>query len=476
MGPRPALLVDFGVGAAELIKTMALAAVLVCVNVFGTRADGQRANELFSANRASIVKVVASGIGPDGVSKRLLGSGFVATFNQGQLFIVTAKHVVGSDVSDSSKNEDWSVENGAVQRKIEIFGLDEGNIFRKIGTAEEVAINRPENIDLALLVITNGPELPSLKLRHAAPPNELNRDVMLMAFKSNKGFLTQPIPLAEGARAQYYQYVLSSPSTTGESGGPWIDLKSGGVIAVAHGIEASQTAPSTLAVPVDFVMQILKSVGQSANLRYVDDEPKSLGRPVKFAILDISGSVFGSWEECRFPRSSSKLLGLNTPLVLSAVGTEQSQCDPNSGRKASEAEVRGEVTPTIENGLMFDYRLAAQGGHYRTAVPGCLGNNLIGLHGNDTTSSAAIEFMGKVTFEANRNMPLAIAWERMPEQGALYEILNEDGKLVERGKLVGTGNKQFELPASGKYSLNTSIERTVFHKGIAGFRWKPAVQ
>lgn len=83
-----------------------------------------------------------------------------------------------------------------------------------------------------------------------------------------------PIPIGNGAQGGFNIYRTDTSSRPGESGGPWIDLKSGGVIAIASGQSKQLDAPSNRAIPADLVTSafgaLLSARGAKVNL--VNDE------------------------------------------------------------------------------------------------------------------------------------------------------------------------------------------------------------
>jgi hypothetical protein len=93
---------------------------------------------------------------------------------------------------------------------------------------------------------------------------------MLLGFQKEKVELTKPIPIAIGQIAGF-KYVTSVPSHEGESGAPWIDLRTGKVFAVASVIRYGPVGPSYEATPVTLIRRLLSS--------YTNEDPDVIDRP-----------------------------------------------------------------------------------------------------------------------------------------------------------------------------------------------------
>ena len=92
-------------------------------------------------------------------------------------------------------------------------------------------------------------------------------------------------------------------------------------------------------------------------------------------------------------------------------GAEESDCDESDERTFSEATAQGSVEEDRETAdLAFMYRLNSQGGHYRTA-DGCLGNVLVGIHGNDTRAAASIDLLGRIEFSLPAETVVRVSWQ-----------------------------------------------------------------
>ena len=189
--------------------------------------------------------------------------------------------------------------------------------------------------------------------------------------------------------------------------------------------------------------------------------------PSRFVITNVEGSSIAQVGGRKIVGTRTARTPISKWLSLVATGNERSDCDPRSGRTVSRAEVRALVTPTVAQGLNFDYKLAAQGGHFRTAVAGCLGSNLIGLSGNDTDAVAALKMRGEIAFEARDDQPLLLRWIGMPTAGAIYRLLTKAGELVFSGVMSGSNVTNIRLPTSGAYRLETVIKRQLAHNGAS---------
>lgn len=425
-----------------------------------------RATSLFNAYKNSVVRITASGSSPKGVSHKEFGSGFVVAYEKPWLFIVTAGHVVGSSSPRQIENADWFVDAaGRVDRKIEVSAYDVGGVWREIGQGEHVPLLGGAAVDLALIVVTDGPELAPLPLMRSADRSG-TREVMLMGYRGDGRHFRTPIPMGKGARTGFNNYSTDQPSLKGESGGPWIDLRGGSVIAVASRVDTSPDSPSTLAVPSDFVVSAVGAllIQKQASLKIYEEG----GAFTRFAILNIDGSAQGQIGGGKILAAQQTYVRLGETLRLASTGNERSDCDPGSGLTSSAAEVYAKVMPSATQDLVFDYKLGAQGGHFRTAIAGCLGPNLIGLKGNDTDAAARVQMQGSIGFEAQKNQGLSLKWLYMPTDGATYKLIDDRGAVVQTGNMTGSDVTKLQLPKTGIYRLETTINRSVTHIGAAG--------
>jgi Trypsin-like peptidase domain len=439
---------------------------LMCMDVRQTSAaTAAEVQARFDKAKNAVVKVTVTGTKPDGITKVTReGSGFFVFSNKDISFLLTAQHVVGSSETDQTRNSDWLVEDGDVKRKIKIESLNEqGSLVVRSDDASVAPLN-VSNVDIALIGLQQGPfaHLPLVSQFTEKVPLH---DVMLMGFQAGESSLRKPIPIGTGQIVRL-RYATSIPSKPGESGGPWIDLGSGKVFAVACCVKNSPGGTLNDSTPVTYVKQALIAYFQVAGLdlddpatvQYANADPK----PDFFSELDRSANVRFVLNGTEFVEMS-KSGQLGDLVQLTARGNESSQCDSGYGRTFSQSGALAEVTKLGEGGLRFIYDISAQGGHYRSAAT-CFGSNLIGVRGNDTSATAQVAMEGKLDFATN-GAPLAVNWNSMPDAGATFQLVNQSGKIVSEAPIAGSGNLIFRTLSPGKYTLVTSIRSKLENRG-----------
>ena len=190
--------------------------------------------KIVTDSRSAIVKIHVTGIAPAGEQIDKEGTGFFVGSDEKRTFLVTAQHLIGSNAVEQSKNADWKVENGRIERKVELSSLDEKNsLVPRIG-AVHVLSPGLEGADFAVLMIEQG-KFPTLTLGDPLTEKESVHNVILLGFGKGSAELTRPFHIATG-QLSGISYVTSLPSRDGESGAPWIDIDSGKVFGVASGV------------------------------------------------------------------------------------------------------------------------------------------------------------------------------------------------------------------------------------------------
>jgi hypothetical protein len=410
----------------------------------------QRVQDLTNQLRQAIVKLVVDGQTPSGGNRHEEGSGFFVYSDQGVSFLITALHVVGSSETEQSKNSDWLVDNGMVVRTIELEYLDSHGSLISRGKDVYVAPTALPGVDLALLMIRQD-GYPTVLLADRLVDRIGPHDVLLLGYQAGKSSLTIPIPVGVGQLQSPTTYLTSVPSHRGESGGPWIDLQSGRVFAVARSVNTSPNSPSNEATPVTLIKPSLAAYFQYAGITFDEQAARSfavLGRSAQ-TVAAISGDT---GELSRFQSVTGELGKL---VSVKGQGGEASQCDPGSGRTISQANARAAVSEFNMNGLRFEYSAAAQGGHYRTAVT-CLGQVPVGLTGHDTSALAHMQMSGTLDFQVG-DTALSVDWSGMPQQGAEFKLITSEGRGVINQAIQESGHRSLTAPTPGKYRLVTSI-------------------
>jgi hypothetical protein len=170
--------------------------------------------------------------------------------------------------------------------------------------------------------------------------------------------LTIPIPVGSGQLQSPTTYVTSVPSHRGESGGPWIDVQSSRVFAVARLVNTAPNSPSNESTPVTLIKPSLAAYFQTAGKALDHASIGSFALLAKSAqtVVSISGDT-GNLSKIQ------KAVGeLGKLVAVKGQGSESSQCDAGSGRTVSEASAQALVSAFNINGLRFEYSATAQGG------------------------------------------------------------------------------------------------------------------
>ncbi len=202
----------------------------------------------------AVVKLEVTGTTPDGTTDSREGSGFFIYSGGGRSYVITAAHVIGSNEREQSRNPDWKVENGRIQREIKVRPLNEHGTLEP-GITDVFPSPLVLQGDIALLA-TNAYGYPILPLSMEGEATGLRR-IMLLGFRAQSKSLVQPPPIGTGQLAASWQYVTDIQSWPGESGGPLIDLDTGRVVAIASG-SAFQSGPTNEATPISLSVGYLR--------------------------------------------------------------------------------------------------------------------------------------------------------------------------------------------------------------------------
>jgi hypothetical protein len=228
----------------------------------GPQSTAQTVQDLIQRSKSAIVKLVVEGRDPNDGYKKEQGSGLFFYSGQGVSLILTAAHVIGSSETLQASNRDWKVDNGVISRKISLFGLDEkgGLVLR----STEVSPGPPfPGVDVALLQI-NQSGYASLPLAKGFDDVTGLHDILLLGFEGESSQLPIPPLTGLGQLSSPLTFSTTVPSRPGQSGGAWIDLKSGLVLAIARGAQSGPNGPSFEATPLTavrlFVSPFLPSV------------------------------------------------------------------------------------------------------------------------------------------------------------------------------------------------------------------------
>jgi hypothetical protein len=413
--------------------------------------------DIIDLSEPAVVKIKVDGVGPDDSSKHSEGSWFFIYSGNRVSFLLTAFHVIGSSETEQKKNFDWKVENGVVSRKIVLEARNEHGALITLGGRVDVAPTGGQEFDIALLMIKQD-GYSTLPLADELIDKIPVHTVALLGYQSGQEELTVPISIGSGQLDSPTKYVTSVPSRFGESGGPWIDLQSGRVFAVAREVRSAPTGPSNEATPVTLIKPWLIPYFQHASLQPANSSPlKILASDGQSTI-----AVAGSWGSVS--KTAASLADFGPQIVAVAHGSESSECDSGSGRTASQAEARSLIS-LISDGLRFEYSLGADGGHYRTAAT-CLGNLPIGLTGHDTTAEARATMQGELKFEVG-SAGIAVKWNEMPTSGASYKIVSDKGTEIKSGEMSAVGQSIIQDLPPGRYELKAYLTDGIANTGAS---------
>lgn len=427
---------------------------------FDAFAQAQRVQELFDQHKRSVVKIIVEGKTPSGtVKEKREGTGFFVYSDSGVSYIITALHVIGSSETEQSKNPDWRVENGTVDRIINVSSIDnQGGLAQRSSNAYPIPTSMP-GVDLAILALFEGP-YPTLELASTLVDKIPLRDVMLLGFQRERRTLTMPIPVGQGQLVAL-TYHTTVPSRRGESGAPWIDLGSGRVFAVASVVRNAPEGPSYESTPVTFIKPWLVSLFDQAGYRV----PTQPSVPDSFKIVTLAGetTISISGDSGALASGQKVHAKLGEWAEARVGGREDSQCDGGSGRTLSQASATGRVSRFEVSGLRFEYALAAQGGHYRTAAA-CLGGLPVGITGHDTTALATALLRGEITFDMGTS-PITLDWSSMPSEGARVRIFDPTGSMVLDTDLRDQGNLLVTTLKQGRHRLEATVSTQTRSRG-----------
>lgn len=432
-------------------------AILLITLISSSHADvlSQHDREIIDKSEPAIVKIKVDGIRPDDTHSHKEGTGFFIFSKNKVSFLLTASHVIGSSETEQTKNPDWKVENGTVSRKISIEARNEHGALNDVGGRVDVAPTAGSGVDIALLMIKqDGYSILSLanQLIDKIPIHT----VALLGYQDGQEDLTVPIPVGNGQIDSPVKYVTSVASHFGESGGPWIDLDSGRVFAVAREVRAAPNSPSNESTPVTLIKPWLVPYFQNAGLELDSGSPLRI-----FATEGQSTvTVAGSWGS--ITKAAQSLDEFGPQIVALARGTESSECDNGSGRLTSQAQARSLISK-VSDGLRFEYSLDTSGGHFRTAVT-CLGNLPVGLTGHDTTAEARTSMEGQIKF-LMESSGIAVKWNSMPDNGAMYSVFTDGGKEIKTGQMKAAGQEIIQDLPPGRYELKTYLTETLVNTG-----------
>ena len=230
----------------KFAATTLLLAIILVPSCALAQLDTKRAQDWVDREKRAVVKLEVTGTTPDGRPYSQEGSGFFIYSGGGTSYLITAAHVIGSNEAEQTKNPDWKVENGTIQRTIGVRPLNEHGTLDSANT--DVSVADVYGGDIAVLAM-NGDGYQTLPLNVDARATDL-RQVMLLGFRAQSRTLTKPPPIGLGQLdAATSEYLTNFQSWPGESGAPLIDLETGKAVAIATGTKF-RNGPSNQATPI----------------------------------------------------------------------------------------------------------------------------------------------------------------------------------------------------------------------------------
>jgi S1-C subfamily serine protease len=215
--------------------------------------SAQQIQRLIDNSKQAVVKIYVTGTTPDGkkTDEATEGTGFFVASNKYASYIVTARHVIGSSDPEQTRNPNWKVGiDGTPEREIRVESFDErGNLQVVQGSVAPWPTD--PSMDIAILKIDRGP-YPTLTLGSAFQNNSPTRSVLLLGFPSGSRDLSKTPVIGYGQAADL-SFRTSTPTHEGESGGPWIDVESKKVVAVASQVRIQPIRVNYLSSPIDLI-------------------------------------------------------------------------------------------------------------------------------------------------------------------------------------------------------------------------------
>jgi formylglycine-generating enzyme required for sulfatase activity len=321
-----------------IARTSVALFVFLQIGGFAFALEGtKRAQALLDADLQAIVKIVVEGNWPNGDPRPAEeGTGFFVYSANHWSFLLTATHVIGSSELDQNKNPDWHVENGEISRIISIYKFDEhGNPIKLSGTVS-VGPKLVDGADISVMML-NQDGYRTLPLVDKLMDKTETRDVVLFGIKVGSNGVSMPLNVGSGALDSFHTYKTTIPSQKGESGGPWIDLETGKVLAVAREVQTKQGNPSNDATPVGLILSALGgyfAVASKADNNLADIKASDQVVWKFISNTNRAGELVNFID--RFPNSplrssaQSRLVALQVPLPISPGSTPSSDLSCNA--------------------------------------------------------------------------------------------------------------------------------------------------
>jgi Trypsin-like peptidase domain len=232
--------------------------LVLLASTLTTKALALSDSEVFGRYAQAIVKITVTGKDTENLEKRPAEGSGVIVYSDKFTLVLTAAHVIGSN--SLTENRDWAVGNGEIKRKIRVESLDAKGVLTPINDdAKVLPVVLPPGIDIVVLSMpqhgyTTVP-LPSTALNFGT-----SYDVLLTGFRGGERDLSLPWQGGRGVPKPSGVFITEKGSRTGESGGPWIDWRTGLLLAIASGSVTSNDQPEFVSAYVPLAVGQLKDL------------------------------------------------------------------------------------------------------------------------------------------------------------------------------------------------------------------------
>jgi hypothetical protein len=147
----------------------------------------------------------------------------------------------------------------------------------------------------------------TIKLPSSALDFETTHDVLLLGFRKGETELSLPWQSGKGVPKSTGEFVTDARSRAGESGGAWVDSKTGQLLGIASGTNAPPDRTDFVAAYVPLIVdQLQKFVDVSASEKQANPEPRPFQSENPLVPLDRN-----QWTRLYLQPSPGKLGAIN---------------------------------------------------------------------------------------------------------------------------------------------------------------------
>ena len=173
--------------------------------------------------------------------------------------------------------------------------------------------------------------------------------------------------------------------------------------------------------------------------------------------------------------------------LVSARGSEVSDCDPGLGRERSHAYAQALVDSMTDGGLRLGAEIRASSGRYRAGRCPTNGRRLPSNNMLVTRAAAAVDVQGELAVLVRGTGPhtLQVDWVQFPA-GARLRITGPDGRWLHDAVLAEPdGSQRFEVRGPGVFRVQptvvaqieregeSGVKSTSFHAQVHAWAWPP---